>query len=60
MLVVSSDVVGILSVSMRVALMWSGNIIEEDTPGAFRRSEKREVRRFLDDARLPFQGWSWQ
>ena len=58
-LVVSSDVVGVFSISSRIALVWNGNIIEEDSTTAFRQSERAEVRRFLDDARLPFAGWTW-
>ncbi len=55
-IVVSSDVPGMLSVCERAALMWSGRIIEEGMPADFMRSERREVKRFLDDARLPFGG----
>lgn len=58
-IVVSSDVVGLLSVSQRIALVWEGNIIEEDTPSGFRLSTRPEVQRFLNDAKLPFQGWTW-
>jgi len=58
-LVVSSDIVGLLSVSHRAALVWEGKIIEEGTPSEIRESKKREVVRFLDDARLPFRGWTW-
>ncbi len=52
--IVSSDVLGLLSVSDRVALMWEGRIIAEDTPGGFRKNDRKEVRRFLNDAELPF------
>ena len=55
-IVVSSDVPGMLSVCERAALMWSGRIIEEGMPADFMRSERQEVKRFLDDARLPFGG----
>jgi len=39
--------------------VWEGKIIEEGTPSEIRESKKREVVRFLDDARLPFRGWTW-
>jgi phospholipid/cholesterol/gamma-HCH transport system ATP-binding protein len=55
-IVVSSDVPGMLSVCERAALMWSGRIIEEGMPADFMRSERQEVKRFIDDARLPFGG----
>jgi phospholipid/cholesterol/gamma-HCH transport system ATP-binding protein len=55
-IVVSSDVPGMLSVCERAALMWSGRIIEEGVPADFMRSERQEVKRFIDDARLPFGG----
>ena len=55
-IVASSDVPGMLSVCERAALMWSGRIIEEGVPADFMRSERDEVKRFLDDARLPFGG----
>ncbi|MBN2673526.1 MAG: ATP-binding cassette domain-containing protein [Deltaproteobacteria bacterium] len=58
-LVVSSDVVGLVSISNRIALVWSGKVIEEDSTTVFRQSERKEVQRFLDDARLPFAGWAW-
>jgi phospholipid/cholesterol/gamma-HCH transport system ATP-binding protein len=57
--VVSSDVIGLLSVAERVALMWSGRVIEENTPVGFWRSQRREVRRFLEDARLPVGDQTW-
>lgn len=57
--VISSDVVGLLSVAERVALMWAGHVIEEGTPASFWRSERREVRRFLEDARLPVGERTW-
>ena len=59
-LVVSSDVVGLFSISSRIALVWSGKIIEEETSAAILQSERVEVKRFLDDARLPFAGWDWE
>ena len=49
----SSDVVGTLSVAERMALVWDGMVIEEGTASSFQSSARREVRRFLDDARLP-------
>ncbi|MBN2530526.1 MAG: ATP-binding cassette domain-containing protein [Deltaproteobacteria bacterium] len=58
-IVVSSDVVGLFSISSRIALVWNGQIIEEDTTTKVRQSERAEVKRFLDDARLPFAGWTW-
>ncbi|MBN2719129.1 MAG: ATP-binding cassette domain-containing protein [Deltaproteobacteria bacterium] len=57
--VVSSDVVGLFSISSRIALVWNGKIIEEDSTTVIRQSERAEVQRFLDDARLPFAGWTW-
>jgi phospholipid/cholesterol/gamma-HCH transport system ATP-binding protein len=58
-IVVSSDVLGLLSVANRLALMWDGNVIAEGTPTEFRRNERREVKRFLADARLPFGDVEW-
>lgn len=58
-LVVSSDVVGLFSISSRMALVWSGRVIEEESTTVFRQSESKEVQRFLEDARLPFTGWTW-
>lgn len=55
----SSDVLGLMSVADRVALMWEGRVIHEGTPPTFWRAELPEVRRFLDDARLPFGGAPW-
>ncbi len=49
----SSDVVGTLSVAERMALVWDGMVIEEGTASSFQSTARREVRRFLDDARLP-------
>jgi phospholipid/cholesterol/gamma-HCH transport system ATP-binding protein len=51
--IVSSDVLGILSVVDRAALMWDGQVIAEGTPQTFWRDKRRHVKRFLDDARLP-------
>ncbi|MBN2802081.1 MAG: ATP-binding cassette domain-containing protein [Deltaproteobacteria bacterium] len=58
-IVVSSDVPGLLSISSRVALLWDGRIIEEEKTSEFKKSETGEVRRFLKDAVLPFKNWSW-
>lgn len=58
-LVVSSDVIGLLSVAERVALMWDGRVIDEGTPAAFWQSQRREVKRFLEDARLPVGEHAW-
>jgi len=55
-LVVSSDVLGLLSVCDRIALMWEGQVIAEDTPSAFWEIDSPKVKRFLDDAKLPFGG----
>ncbi len=52
-IIVSSDVLGLLSVADRVALMWDGKVIAEDKPANFWMNKRREVRRFLDDAKLP-------
>jgi len=57
--VISSDVIGLLSVAERVALMWGGRVIDEGTPSEFWQSERREVKRFLEDARLPVGEHSW-
>ncbi|MDJ0764389.1 MAG: ATP-binding cassette domain-containing protein [Myxococcota bacterium] len=51
--IVSSDVLGLLSVCDRVALMWNGEVIVVDTPAAFSEHAHPKVRRFLEDARLP-------
>jgi phospholipid/cholesterol/gamma-HCH transport system ATP-binding protein len=58
-IIVSSDVPGLLSVSTRIALVWEGKVIEENSVQAFKSSNKKEVRRFLNDAALPFKNWSW-
>ncbi len=58
--VVSSDVTGLLSVSDRVALMWEGKVIAEDTTASFENNERREVRRFLNDAKLPPGAMNWE
>jgi phospholipid/cholesterol/gamma-HCH transport system ATP-binding protein len=58
-LVVSSDVIGLLSVCERAALLWEGRVIEEGTPSGFWASQRREVKRFLDDARLPIGEARW-
>jgi phospholipid/cholesterol/gamma-HCH transport system ATP-binding protein len=55
----SSDVLGLMSVVNRAALVWEGRVIHEGTPPTFWRGELPEVRRFLDDARLPFGGSPW-
>jgi phospholipid/cholesterol/gamma-HCH transport system ATP-binding protein len=52
-LVVSSDVLGLLSVIDRAALMWDGKVIAEGTPPIIWNDRRRHVRRFFDDARLP-------
>jgi len=57
--VVSSDVIGLLSVAQQVALVWQGRVIARGTPDDFWRSDKPEVRRFLDDARLPVGEGAW-
>jgi phospholipid/cholesterol/gamma-HCH transport system ATP-binding protein len=57
-LLVSSDVMGVLSISTRIALVWRGTIAEDNPPDLFRQSGEKRVRRFLDDARLPFAGAS--
>ena len=54
-IIVSSDVLGILSVADRVALMWDGKVIAEDKPANFWNIGRREVKRFLDDAKLPIR-----
>jgi phospholipid/cholesterol/gamma-HCH transport system ATP-binding protein len=59
-IVVSSDVNGLLSISARVAVVWNGKVIEEETPAALAESNRAEVMRFLDDARLPLEGGLWQ
>ena len=51
--VVSSDVLGLLSVVDRAALVWDGLVMAEDAPTAFWRDERKYVKRFLDDAKLP-------
>ncbi len=52
-LIVSSDVLGLLSVVSKTALLWDGATIAEGPPMSFWRDERRQVRRFLDDAGLP-------
>jgi len=57
--IVSSDVPGLLSVCETCALMWDGKVIAEGTPAEFKVNEKPQVLRFLKDARLPFGDSSW-
>jgi phospholipid/cholesterol/gamma-HCH transport system ATP-binding protein len=52
-IIVSSDVLGLMSVANKVALLWDGKTIAEGPPAAFWRDERRYVKRFLDDAKLP-------
>jgi phospholipid/cholesterol/gamma-HCH transport system ATP-binding protein len=52
-IIVSSDVVGLLSVVRKTALLWDGISIAEGPPAQFWRDERRRVKRFLDDAKLP-------
>jgi phospholipid/cholesterol/gamma-HCH transport system ATP-binding protein len=59
-IVVSSDVVGLLSVCDVAALVWDGRVIAEGRPQAFSANAAPEVRRFLSDARLPFGGAPWE
>jgi phospholipid/cholesterol/gamma-HCH transport system ATP-binding protein len=58
--VVSSDVVGLLSVCDAAALVWGGRVIAEGRPQAFGANAAPEVQRFLSDARLPFGGAPWE
>ena len=51
--IVSSDVLGLLSVVDRAALVWDGLIVAEDAPSKFWRDERKQVKRFIDDAKLP-------
>ncbi len=57
--VVSSDTLGLLSIADRVALIWDGKLIAEDTPAVIWQDQRREVRRYLDDAKLPIRRPSW-
>jgi len=59
-LVVSSDVVGLLSVCDAAALMWDGRVVAEGSPSTFGASSSPQVQRFLADARLPFGGAPWE
>lgn len=52
--VVSADVLGLLSISTQIALMWDAKIIAQGTPASLWQDKRREVKRFLDDAKLPF------
>jgi phospholipid/cholesterol/gamma-HCH transport system ATP-binding protein len=58
--VVSSDVVGLMSVAERLALVWEGTVLASGTPSSFEGNPMPEVQRFLDDARLPpeVRGWA--
>jgi phospholipid/cholesterol/gamma-HCH transport system ATP-binding protein len=58
-LVVSSDVVGLLSVCDKAALMWDGRVVAVGSPASFGESASPQVQRFLSDARLPFGGVPW-
>jgi phospholipid/cholesterol/gamma-HCH transport system ATP-binding protein len=59
-IIVSSDVLGLLSVADRVALMWEGKVIAEDNPINIGSNERPRVRRFLDDARLLTVEKKWE
>lgn len=52
-MIVSSDVLGLLSVVDRAALIWEGRVIAEGSPGIIWNDSRKHVRRFLDDAKLP-------
>lgn len=58
-IVVSSDVTGLMSVAERLALVWEGRVLTSGTPAEFERSPLLEVRRFMDDARLPAEVRGW-
>ncbi len=51
--IVSSDVLGLLSTVEKAVLIWDGLVIAEGAPGSFWRDERRHVKRFLDDSKLP-------
>ncbi|MCK9459759.1 MAG: ATP-binding cassette domain-containing protein [Proteobacteria bacterium] len=59
-IVVSSDVVGLMSVCDDAALVWDGRVIAQGRPQAFAANPAPEVRRFLADARLPFGSAPWE
>ncbi len=59
-IIVSSDVLGLMSVADRVALVWDGAVTAEGAPHQFWQDDTPRVRRFLDDARLPFEVLGWQ
>lgn len=50
---VSSDVLGLLSVVDRAAFIWEGKVISRGSPQTIWRDRQTHVRRFLEDARLP-------
>jgi phospholipid/cholesterol/gamma-HCH transport system ATP-binding protein len=52
-LIISSDVLGLMSVVDKAVLLWDGLVIAEGPPAAFWRDKRKQVRRFLDDAKLP-------
>ena len=51
--IVSADVLGLLSTVDKAVLLWEGSLLTEGPPAAFWRDGRREVKRFLDDAKLP-------
>lgn len=55
-IVVSSDVLGLMSVSEQVAILWDGKVAAKAAPARLWEEPRPNVRRFLDDARLPFSG----
>jgi phospholipid/cholesterol/gamma-HCH transport system ATP-binding protein len=57
--VVSSDVVGLMSMAERLALVWDGRLLASGTPASFEGNPMPEVQRFLDDARLPREARGW-
>jgi phospholipid/cholesterol/gamma-HCH transport system ATP-binding protein len=51
--IVSSDVLGLLGVCEHVALLWDGKLEAQGTPALLWQSPQTKLRRFLDDAQSP-------
>ncbi|MCU0663171.1 MAG: ATP-binding cassette domain-containing protein [Myxococcota bacterium] len=54
--VISSDVLGLMSVSEQIGLLWDGKLVAHGGPAALWQDSQPKVRRFLDDAQLPLGG----
>jgi len=58
-IIVSTDIPGLLSVCDEVALIWDGKVAQQGSPASLKSSDNEMLQRFLDDARLPIGENSW-